>query len=84
MKLTIYVRDNCSESARALDIASWIRTLLPRVEIDIINTSRDGSPLTVRGTDGPAYECDGQLLEGNPTVEDLADFLQLFAVAHSN
>ncbi len=83
-KLTIYVHDNCPESSRAFDIASWLKTVAPDVEIEVINIDRAGEKLAV-DYDGPVYMYNGELLKvGNPDPEKLLTFLMLFDRRHKN
>lgn len=83
-KLTIYVHDNCPESSRAFDIASWLRTVAPEVEIEVINVDRQGGKSGVNH-DGPVYMYNGELLKvGNPDPEKLLAFLLLFDRRHKN
>ncbi len=83
-RLTIYVHDNCSESSRAFDIASWLKTLVPEVEIEVINIDRCPEKLTV-DYDGPVYMYNGEVLKvGNPEPEKLLAFLLFFDKRHRN
>ncbi len=83
-ELVIYVKDNCRESLKALDIASWIKTFVPNVELKVVNVDRDESEL--RGKiEGPVYVFNGQVMEvGNPRPEELISFLKLFEERHAN
>ncbi len=83
-RLTIYVHDNCTESSRAIDIASWLKTIMPEMEIEVINVDRQGGQVETH-YDGPVYLYNGQLLKvGNPDPEKLLSFLLLFDKKHQN
>lgn len=83
-KITIYVRDNCKECARALDIASWFKTYLPSVDVELVNTSHEEAPELVKGVDGPVYEIAGQYIKGNPGPEQLQQILKIIATENVN
>ncbi len=83
-RLTIYVHDNCSESSRAFDIASWLKRIMPEVEIEVINIDRSNKRMPVN-YDGPVYMYNGELLKvGNPDPEKLLAFLMFFDKRHKN
>lgn len=83
-ELVIYVKDNCRESLKALDIASWIKTFVPNVELKVVNVDRDSSELKGK-IEGPVYVFNGQVMEvGNPRPEELIAFLKLFEERHAN
>lgn len=72
MDLTIYIRDNCMESERALEVASFLKSLNPAVNLSIINVDRLGEPLAVESElvafrKGPVYVLNGKVINlGNP------------------
>ena len=83
-RITIYVRDNCPESARALDIASYLKNFAPNLEIKLVNLSHEDAPEAVKGSDGPVYEIGGKFFRGNPRPEELRELLKLFAATNTN
>jgi predicted thioredoxin/glutaredoxin len=83
-ELVIYVHDNCKESLRALDIASIVKTLLPKVRLKVVNIDRENVELP-EDFEGPVYVFNGELLKvGNPDPEQLISFLKLFEKSHMN
>lgn len=83
-KITVYIKDNCEECARALDIVSLIKTLAPDTEIRLVDLSSEDAPGFLKGTDGPVYEIGGYYLRGNPNPEQLRQILELIAFSSLN
>jgi arsenate reductase-like glutaredoxin family protein len=83
-KITVYIKDNCQECAKALDVVSWIKSLAPDVEIRLIDMKSEEAPQFVKGADGPVYEVAGFYLKGNPNPEQLRQILELIAISSVN
>ncbi len=83
-RITVYVKDNCNESARALDIISWLKSFVPSLEINVINVSHENAPEFIQGADGPVYEVAGFMFNGNPDSEQLRQILELIAINNLN
>lgn len=83
-KVKIYVKDNCLESAKALDIASWLKNFAPSLDIDLINLTTDNVPDEVKGADGPVYEIGGHYFEGNPGPAQIKQILKSIATKNVN
>ncbi len=67
MDLTIYIKDNCAESEKALELASFLKSLNPAVNLSIINVDRasdlDGGLDMVALSQGrPVYVLNGRII----------------------
>ncbi len=83
-ELVIYVHDNCTESMRALDIASLVKTILPGIHLKVVNIDREHIEIP-EDLEGPVYVFNGELLKvGNPDPAQLIAFLKLFEERHLN
>ena len=84
MEFIIYVRDNCFESGKALDIASWVKKLNPDINLRVVNLDRDESDFKM-GYQGPVYVFNGKIIRlGNPNNERLMEFVENFEKEHLN
>lgn len=83
-KIKVYLNENCHDCSVAFDVISWIKSLVPDLEISILDIKEAKLPEFVKGSDGPIYEISGFYLEGNPTPEQLRDILILLARQNAN
>jgi len=71
-RLDIYIEEGCIGSRRAEDLADWVRSRFPAVEVRVMKPGDDSSDQAslVRAT--PTYFLDGkQFSLGNPSPEEL-------------
>lgn len=75
-RLDIYIEEGCIGSRRAEELADWVRSRFPAVEVRMMTPGEDSSDQArlVRAT--PTYFLDGkQFSLGNPSPEELARVL---------
>ncbi len=90
MELVIYVRDNCFESGKALDVASWVKRINPNVKLRVVNMDRkeddfkSGLP-EVTLYQGPIYIFNDEVVQmGNSDGGRLIEFFKDFEKEHLN
>ena len=82
--MKVYLNQNYKDCSEAFDVISWVKSLVPDVEISITSLKEADLPEFVRGSDGPIYEIGGFYLEGNPGPEQLRNLLILLARQNTN
>ncbi len=77
MKLAIYVRRECANCRRALEIADWVRRRFPRLGVEVVDVEGAGSSVPPEVFAVPTYLLDGAIVSlGNPDPDALADLLR--------